>query len=219
MSLPELLLLGAAASFWPLLIVIVIAALRTPSPARLLAAFLAGGLLTTVVIGVVIVNALERTSLGTDTRSSARPVVDLVVGVLCLAGAAGLEWRRRHPGLPSGSEPKKRDVARYLRSTAVAFGAGIVLNLFPGFVPFVALTEIAAGAYSNAAEVALVVLFYIVMFAFVEVPLVAYGFAPRRTADVTARFNLWLDRNGRRLAVGVLAAIGLYLVVRGAIAL
>jgi hypothetical protein len=219
MSIPELFLLGVAASFWPLLIVIVIAALRTPQPARLLAAFLAGGLLTTVVIGVVLVNVLERTSIGTEQRSSARPVVDIVAGVLCLAGAAALEWRRRHAGPATATKSNGRDVDRYLRSTALAFGAGIVLNLFPGFVPFVALTDIAAGSYTNAAEVALVLFFYVVMFAFVEVPLVAYGFAPRRTADATARFNLWLDRNGRRLAVGVLAAIGVYLIVRGVIAL
>ena len=219
MSLGELFLLGVAASFWPLLIVIVIAALRTPRPARLLAAFLAGGLLTTVVIGVVLVNVLERTSIGTDERSTARPVVDAVVGVLCLAGAAALEWRRRHPAHATPGKSNGRDVDRYLRSPALAFGTGIVLNLFPGFVSFVALTEIAAGSYTNAAEVALVLFFYVVMFAFVEVPLVAYGFAPRRTAEATARFNRWLDRNGRRLAVGVLAAIAVYLLVRGAIAL
>ena len=57
------------------------------------------------------------------------------------------------------------------------------------------------------------------MFAFVEVPIVAFAFAPEWTTATTIRFNAWLGRNARRLAAYVLAAVGLYLTVRGLVQL
>jgi hypothetical protein len=44
---------------------------------------------------------------------------------------------------------------------------------------------------------------------------VAYLVAPERTIAATNAFNDWLARNGRRVAAGVLAVVGAYLVVRG----
>jgi hypothetical protein len=79
--------------------------------------------------------------------------------------------------------------------------------------------NIAQTSYSDATKVALVAVFYVIMFASVEVPIVAYGIAPDRTAAAVAGFNNWLNRNGRRVAVWVLLVIGVYLLVRGALAL
>jgi len=53
------------------------------------------------------------------------------------------------------------------------------------------------------------------MFAFVEVPLVAYAVAPRRTTAAVEGFNAWLSHNGQRVAVYVIAAVGLYSTLRG----
>jgi len=63
--------------------------------------------------------------------------------------------------------------------------------------------------------VALVVVFYVIMFALVEVPIVSHVIAPARTAAAVQGVNDWLSANGRRLAVWILAAGGAYLVVRG----
>lgn len=216
-SWAEYFLLAFASSFWPLLIVVVIAALRTSRPAGLLSAFLAGGLLATIGIGLVLVNVLDTTSVGTTHRSEAPLSVSIAAGVLALVAAAALLKPR------TKERPKKDrarfDADRYLRSLKLAFSAGIVLNILPGFFPFVALVGIAKGGYSPAAEVVLVAVFYVIMFALVEVPLVGYAFAPARTEMLTNRFNAWLDRNGRRFATYVLAGVGVYLIVRGALAL
>ena len=72
---------------------------------------------------------------------------------------------------------------------------------------------------SNAAKVAAIVVFYLIMFAFVEVPIVSYVFAPERTTVAVNNFNDWLKRNGRRVAAYVLAVVGLYLTVRGIVQL
>jgi hypothetical protein len=57
------------------------------------------------------------------------------------------------------------------------------------------------------------------MFAFIEVPIVAYLIAPERTTVAVNAFNAWLGRNGRRVAAYVLAGVGLYLTIRGIIQL
>jgi Sap, sulfolipid-1-addressing protein len=206
-SWAEYLLLAVAAIFWPLLFAVVLVALRTRQPARVLAAFLAAGLLTTIAVGCAIVFGLQDVSIGQRT---VRAPVYLAAGVLSLAAASYV--RHRPP-----SEPKRSSAERYVSRPRVAFVAGVVLNLFPGFVPFVALVDIAQTSYSTGAKAALVALFYVIMFSSVEVPLLCYGFAPDRTAAVVAGLNEWLSRNGRRLTVRLLALVGAYLLARGAL--
>ena len=216
MSWTEYFLLAFASIVWPILIVVVIAALRTSRPASLLAAFLVGGLLATISIGLVLVTVLDTTSVS-RSNSQAPASVSVAAGVLALISAAALRKPRKH------DRPEKQharfDADKYLSSLKLAFAAGVLLNILPGFFPFVALVGIAKGGYSFAAEFVLVAVFYVIMFAFVEVPLVGYAFAPHRTEVLTNRFNTWLDRNGRLFATYALAAVGVYLIVRGIITL
>jgi Sap-like sulfolipid-1-addressing protein len=215
----ELLLLAVASAFWPLLLAVDVVALHAPHPARLLACFLAGGLLTCVVVGTLIVQALQRTSLVGASRPAADPAVYLGAGVLALLLALVLA---RRPRISSG---KKKDAGPSLyeralqRGAPLAFLAGVVLNVVPGVFPFVALKDVAQLDYDVAATAAVLMVFYVVMFALVEVPLVSYLVAPERTTAMTADFNRRLSANGRRIAVVVLEVVGAYLVVRGFIAL
>ena len=62
-------------------------------------------------------------------------------------------------------------------------------------MPVVALKDIAELDYSFAATFALVLGFYLIMFMFIEIPLLGYVFAPEQTARSTTSFNAWLDRN------------------------
>jgi thiol:disulfide interchange protein len=105
------------------------------------------------------------------------------------------------------------------RGAALAFVVGIVLNIIPGVLPFVALKDIADGGYTVAATVALVVGFYLVMFVLVEVPLALYVLAPARADAAVVGLNAWLDRNGRRAAAFALVGVGIYLIARGIIGL
>jgi hypothetical protein len=83
----------------------------------------------------------------------------------------------------------------------------------------VALKDIAQLDASDGAKIATIIVFYVIMFAFVEIPIVAYLFAPARTITTVDNFNAWLGRNGRRVAVYVLAVVGAYLIVRGIVQL
>jgi hypothetical protein len=218
--MPQLIPLALASAVWPILLAVVIVSLRAPNPGRLLASFLAGGLLTTVTVGFVVVKALDGTTVATSS-SSASPTVDVVVGALALLAAGVLA--RKPKAEPPPDEAQGGDSGRLERMLArgapLAFVAGIVLNIIPGAFPLIALKDIAQLGYSTAGTLAVLLGFYLIMFALIEIPLVGYLVAPTRTADATVRFNAWLDRNLRSLAVGGLALGGAYAVIRGLVGL
>ena len=218
----EILLLAFASALWPLLMAVVVVALRSPRPEPLLLAFFAGGMLTTVTIGLAIVYSIKHSNFVEGPHPTADPVVYITAG--CIAVIAGLVatrlGRRRTPKeappkKPSGSGWSERMLTH---GTAVAFLGGVVVNIVPGVFPFVALKDIAQLDYGVAATVALVVGFYLVMFVLIEAPLVGYLFAPTRTQAAAESFNAWLSAHGREVAIGVVEVIGVYLIVRGIVA-
>jgi hypothetical protein len=215
----EIFVLAVAAAFWPLLLVIVVVALRSPHPARLLGWFLAGGLLTAVAEGAAIVFSLQGTKFASGSKPAADPVLGLGAGSLALLAACVLLLTRGR------RDPKKHASGKHWSERALesgaplAFAAGIVLNLFPGLFPYVAMKDIAQLGFGDVTKFVLVVAFYVVMLAFIEVPLVGDLVAHERTAKLALRFNAWMDRNARTLAVIVLAVGGTYLVVRATIRL
>jgi hypothetical protein len=218
LHVPELLVLALASACWPTLVAVDVVALRSPRPVPLLGAFLAGGLLTTVVIGVAIVSLLGQTSFVRGPEPLANPMVDIVVGAVSLALARVL-WRRPRATKPRRNDGEPSRWERMLeRGAPLAFAAGIVLNVIPGVVPFVAMKDIAERDYGPAGTFAVVLAFYVVMFVLVEAPLVSYLIRPDWTSRTVGTFNAWLDRNGRRLSVGALALVGVYLVARGIVA-
>ncbi len=219
MTVPlELFLLALASAVWPILLAVVLVALQSEQPARLLACFLAGGLLTCVVVGMAIVTLLEDTDAVRGSRPPANPILYLGGGVAALIAATLVARRPPHEQHESSNKPSL--ATRLLRRGALlAFVAGVVLNIAPGIFPFVALKDIAQLGHPAAVDLLIVFSFYIVMFAFIEVPLVGYAFAPEKTARLTAEFNDWLKAHSRKLGVIVLYAAGVLLIARGIVAL
>jgi Sap, sulfolipid-1-addressing protein len=219
----EILLLAVASMFWPTLIVIVVLALRLERPVKVLAWFLAGAFLTTVTIGIVIVFELQGAISG-GSQSSLDPAVDIAVGLLSLVAAYVIHRRARKqpPAASAADAPRRvRKPSAAERAVgggaAVAFSAGVVLNIFPGTFPIVALKDIAELDASDAVKVAAIVIFYVIMFTFVEVPLMAYQFSPERTTATMSEAEDWLGRNKLRVAAYVIAVVGVYLVARGTV--
>jgi hypothetical protein len=221
----ELLLLAIASMFWPTLIVIVVLALHSVQPVRILAGFLAGGLLTTIVLGTMLVFTLEGSSVFSGSSHSTSAAVDISMGLLSLLAAYVIHRGGKDPEQaeePVAEEkPKKPSMAqRVVKSGGLtAFGAGVVLNIVPGTFPIVALKDIADADASHSAKVLAIIAFYVIMFAFIEVPLIAFLFAPERTTTTATNMNAWMGRNGRRIAVYAIAAVGVYLVVGGVVEL
>jgi hypothetical protein len=222
-TLVEYFVLAFASALWPTLVAVVIVALSQENPKRLLLAFLVGGLLTTITVGLVIVFALG--SSIDDTKSTTDPAVDLTVGVLSLA--IGFFSQRREqrqpltrpkPKQPAHEGPSRTERA-LARGTLFAFLLGIVLDIAPSFFYLVALKDLAEANYSNAEVVVLVVGFCLMMFMLIELPLLSYVFAPEKTAVWANQFNAWLHDNARHLITLLAFAVGILLIVRGIISL
>src|SRR5215469_16507187 len=174
MELLELALLAVASAFWPILVVVDLVALRTARPIPLLAWFLAGGLLTTISEGLIIVFVLEGTTVG-SSRSSVGGWGNIIGGSVALLAAYVLRARAarsRNEGRAQLSPVKKPSRTELMieHGGPYAFGAGIVLNVFPGIFPLIALRTISSLNYGNSAKVLLVIGLYLCTFALIEVP-------------------------------------------------
>ena len=214
--LAEIFLLAVGSMFWPLLLVVDLVAFRTDRPVAVLASFWAGGMLTTVAVGCAIVFSLQATSLVSSSRRETDAAVDIAVGVLALAAAFVIRRGGRHAS--TDAKPAPGRVQRLLaRGLALAFVAGILANVFPGVLPFVALKDIAELGYATGPTILVIVCFYLVMFVPVEAPMLSLLVAPRRTAAVVESLNAWTTRNGRTVAWSVLAIFGVLEIAHGVI--
>jgi hypothetical protein len=223
-TIAEYIVLALVSALWPTLVAVVIVALATENPKRLLISFLAGGLMTTIGVGLAIVFSLEGTQIVDSSKSKTGPAVDIAVGTLCLVAA--FVARRRGLRRPPDREPEKqkskgpsRTERALARGTLYAFLLGIGLDLLPGFFYLVALKDIAEADYSAGEVVALVVVFCVLMFMLIELPIISFLVAPDKTTDWVHRFNAWLHANAKRLIPVLALAVGIFLIVEGVVAL
>ena len=221
--MPHVLALAVCAAFYPTLLAGVIVILAQPEPRRQLAAFYAGGMTMSLAAGLALLFLLDGSFR--DPGSPASAGVDLVAGLLTLLAAwaigTGRVARLPRPrprrasaaatGVAGGSR-LQRTLAR--GSITLAFAVGLVLNL-PGIWYLAALKQIATDQHGPAADVALVVLFNVIMFALVEIPLAGYLVAPQRTAAAVRAFDAWLRAHARGVGLSIAVTVGVYLVVKG----
>jgi hypothetical protein len=223
----EILFLGLASALWPLLLVVVVIALNTSRPMRILGWFLVGGLLTTISIDAAIVFALQGRSFVEGPKPSADGWVDIIVGLLALLAALVLQLgmegkgpRRFQPGPKSDKPSRSQEWIEGLveRGAALSFVAGIVATILPAPFAIIAMKNISELDISDAQALGLVVLFNLLMFILVEVPLVGFAVAPDWARRTATGFNTWLGRNLRRVVVYALAIVGAIELVRGLVA-
>jgi hypothetical protein len=208
--------------FFPALLAVVLVAIRSRHPQKLLGSFLAGGLLSAITVGLTIVFSLQGASVDSSSSSGGDPALYIVVGVLSLIVAYVVDRKKllgqgaKKPKEVTDGDKKPDRLERALdRGTPYAFVAGIVLCALPGLSAIVALKDIAQLGYSTSATVAVTVVFFLIMFSFIEIPLVGFAVVPERATATTLQFNRWLDAHMNRLAVGVLLGLGVFLIVRG----
>jgi hypothetical protein len=209
----ELVPLALLSAVYPTLVAVVIVALAAPKPARAMAFFLLGGMIASVTVGLVIVFALQGTSLVNGSRPPADPIVYFAVGAIALGLAAVV--RRRPPAPPKDGDSKVSQLLNRSQRAAVAFAVGLLINLAPGAWYIVALKDIAQSGYSDSEIVVVIVAFCIVQYSLIEIPLLGFVFAPTRAADLSRRFSSWLTDNSRTVAVAILVIGGCYMIIRG----
>ena len=228
-----LLPLAIASAVDPALIAAVALMLSRQGAVRLLLAYFVGGLGVSLIGGLLILFALGAAGLGQGSAGSESPGVDIGVGVLLLAvailAASGVGARQlkdlkarqeaRSPGRPRARHGLGRarsvlDRVRSGDSPWVAWLAGVAWGV-PGAFYLAALALIARSGEADAGKVGVTLLFNLIMFALVEVPLVAVLIAPDATRSWVRRLSDWMGANRRPLVALIAAALATYLVAKG----
>jgi hypothetical protein len=177
-------------------------------------------MLTSVSVGAALVFTLQDSALMSGDKLPSAPWVDIVVGTLALVGALVLRsvgrTRRARPEAPKREHRTADWIQRLVESGGrLAFVAGIVATILPAPLAIIAMADIAQLGYATGPTLVVIILFYVVMFTFVEVPIVGYAVAPAATAARVTTFNAWLARNLVQIGVWALTIFGSAEIVRG----
>jgi Sap, sulfolipid-1-addressing protein len=204
----SLLVMALAVSVEPFRIAMTVLMLNRPRPVLQLLAFLCGGFAMGLSVGLVVLFLFRRILLGSSYFTL--PKVQILIGVLALVVAAALAARGLTAS-PAGAKPRTGKVATWARrmlngpSLWIAAFAGLGIAL-PSVDYMAALAVILASGATVMTQVAALAMFNVVAFALVEIPLLAYLLAPKRTRTWMAALNDWI-RSRRRAEVATLLAL------------
>jgi hypothetical protein len=232
MQLVPLAVLAAITS--PTAFAVVLVLLRRPRPVALLTGYLAGSLVTSVAVGAAIVAGFDAIDVFAPRRPAARPVFDILLGLLILASAAWLRSERssevRRRALPRQArrraEKRERRGDRPSRSTRIAGSGsvGLVAALgmamhLPGLLYLAALARIAEADMATTHVLLVLLAFNVVMLTPIEIPLLGCIAAPQATQTTVENIYAFLEaRKGEGLLLASALAGG-YLIVTGVLGL
>ena len=215
----SLLVMALAVSVEPFRIGMTVLMLNRPRPILQLLAFLCGGFTMGITVGLVVLFVFRRRLLGSTYFTL--PKVQILIGVLALAVAAVLAARAFIGTSARRSDPRHGEfggtrVQRLLNGPSlwIAGIAGLGIAL-PSVDYMAALAVILASGAAAMTQVGALLMFNVVAFALVEIPLLAYLLAPEATRTSMAALNDWI-RSRRRVEVAtVLAVVGCVLLSVG----
>jgi hypothetical protein len=208
------LVMAFAVSVEPFRIGMTVVMLNRPRPALQLSAFLLGGFAMGMTVGLIVLFVLRRALLGSSYFTV--PIVQILIGLLAFFVAAivaadvprRLGWRTDRLATPA---------QRLLSgdSLSIAGIAGLSIAL-PSVDYLAALAVILASGAAALTQVAALLMFNVVAFTLVEIPLLAYLLAPRTTAASMAALHNWIRSRRRRDVAIALAAVGCVFLAVGA---
>lgn|SRR5436305_8803057 len=214
--IPEMAGLGLAVAFTsPASVVTVIILLSMSSGVRRAVAFICGWLLAFGVLAALMVFVLHGQDFSSrqSTPSRLASGIEVVLGALLIVLSANTYRRPREQKGPQ-SPPKWLDrIDRTHWLVGVAVGA-VMLSYA---LSLAAAAEILKANVSvlDAALASLV--FAVTSIVTIAAPVVIVVAAPERSAQILASWKSWLLANSRSIALIALMAIGVFLVVRGAV--
>jgi hypothetical protein len=215
----EAVLLALTAVIRPTAAAAVFAMLSSPSPRRLLVAYLVAGLTFSVSVGMLVVVLLGGLQ-SARASSTVRPLLDLVLGI-CALGCAASTWIGWLPrSRPGGSAEPDSWLRRRLRdmSPSGAAAAGVLTHL-PGLVYLAALNAIASTASGPASSLLQVLVYNGIWFSLAVVALVLSVYRPTVSREFLERFIAWTREHLRVILIVSFGALGGYLVAVGVIGL
>lgn len=220
------LVMAFAVIFEPIRIGLAVLMLNRPRPLLQLLAFLSGGFTMGMGVGLVVLFVLRSTPLasGRFTVPSVQITVGLVALVIALVLASNLSMpklRRRSAAVSTGqttatpgmnqAETRTTTFARLRRalqgdSLWVAWVSGLGTAL-PSANFMGAMAVILASGESPVVQAQALLLFNVVAFTLVELPLIGYIAAPKKTQILLSALHTWVQ-DRRRRDMAVIVAVG-----------
>jgi hypothetical protein len=218
---PQALELALAASIYPPAVVAVIALGRGPQLKSRVVVFVLGAVLITFALGVLMSLVLDELGATGPHHWTPGGAFDLTLGVALIGLAVYLRRKR-----PEETDTDTADtvsglskIERYLESRRLAFMLGVTLYVLPSPIYVAAVKTIADAQLSTSSELLALAVTVAVMLWLIEVPMLMLLAMPDRASRLLERANLWFTENGRLLAVLVSAGVGIYLAIKGLVAL
>lgn len=202
------LVMAIAVSLEPFRIGMTVLMLNRPRPILQLFAFLTGGFAMAATVGLVVLFLFRPALLG--SAHVTLPNVQIVIGVLALLMAALLAMGVT----PAPKLPTQARRLAYGPSLWVAGVAGLGIAL-PSVDYLAVLAVIVASRAAATTQLGALLMFNVVAFALVELPLVAYLVAPDKTRARMAALNDWIRSRRRPEVAALLAGVGCVLLVAG----
>lgn len=207
--------LALLAALSPTALLIAAVYLGSAKPRLTATFYLLGALITSLVMGVLVLAILRSAGLSLRGEHTPRYGLRLGLGVLLVGAAVVVATRRREPstaGRPGGGGLMSRVIANPAPLTA--FLAGVIV-FAPG-ASFIAAVQVIATARASVAltsgALALVVVINVLL---VWLPLLLYLLAPGPTTRHLGAFNGWLRANGQTILAALLATVGMIMVANG----
>jgi hypothetical protein len=176
--------------------------------------YLAGAVIMSLVMGVILILVLRSAGLNHPDQHAARYGLRLGLGVLLLAAAAFVA-RRKRPA-PDPATGQHGIVARMVADPAPLSAFAVGLLVFAPGVTFIAALQVIATAQAGPdLTVLAIILVVIINVLLVWLPITLHLIAPKATEARLGAFNAWLRANGRTVLVGVLVAVGGIMVFDG----
>lgn len=218
----KVFLFALTAALNPTLLTATTVMLLLPNPKRLMLGYLAGAFTTGIVVGIAIVEWMNKSGAVSTTKHTLAPSLDFAFGGIALVAAyvvqsgraARARARRAEKRSDQPKKPPRWQEALSGGSARTTYLIGLLLS-FPGASYLASLTEIYRQDMGTAGIVLTVVAVNIVMLVLLEVPLVCFALAPEWTPLAIERCKGWLAVHGGKVAVIALTAIGCLFILRG----
>jgi hypothetical protein len=220
----EILLLSLLAALNPTLLAATTVMLLLDRPGRLMLGYWAGAMLMSVTLGLIIVFALEGSSVVRTTKNTVGPASNFALAVLMwilavvLATGGGKRVeegrRRRKAKRQADKEPPKWQQQLSQGTARTTFVIGALLSL-PGATYLAALGKLSKLDYATAVTVLVVILFNLIQLLLLEVPIVALKVAPDQTPILIERTREWARIHGREYGVWALVGLGILFAIKG----
>jgi len=206
--------LALLAAVSPTALLIAAVYLGSSRPRLVTAFYLAGAVVMSLIMAVVILAILRGVNLQRPGERAPRYGLRLGLGILILAAIVVVA--RRKPRPPDPAKASQGFISKMVADPAPVSAFLVGLLIFAPGVSFLAAVQVIATARAgfDLTVIALIIV-VVINVLFVWVPILLHLAFPEATTRYLTAFNGWLRAHGKVILICVLAVVGGFMVING----